>query len=321
MGLIVVMKSSDGRGLQLGDLQMLLAVLRDGTLTRAAHSLGVTQSALSYQLEGMRRRFADPLFVRVGNRMEATPFAQRLAEPAARVLRIVDTEIAGLARFDPATTDREFRIGLNEIGAITLLPVLVAQLAATAPRARLAPVHVDPDTVATRLESGQVDLIAGHFPGAHDGLLQQLLYRRDYVCVARRDHPHIGDRLSLQQFARTPQIDSPASPVTRAFITSTLREAGLRPAVQMSTQQVAAIPFIVAASDRVAVIPREVFELFSPIAPIKRVRLPFEIPPIEIHQYWHARVASDPAVRFIREQVFAAAQSRSAAVARRRVRT
>jgi DNA-binding transcriptional LysR family regulator len=109
---------------ELNDLRTLLAVLHDGTLTRAAQRLGVTQSALSYQLERMRQRFADPLFVRVGNRMAPTPFTQQMAEPAARVLRIVEKEIAGMHSFDPAATDREFRIGLNEIGAITLLPRL-----------------------------------------------------------------------------------------------------------------------------------------------------------------------------------------------------
>ncbi len=299
----------DNQEPQLGDLKALLALLQDGTVTRAAQRLGLTQSALSYQLDSMRRRFADPLFVRVGNRMAATPFAQRLAEPARRVLRIIDTEIAGLAAFDPAITEREFRIGLNEIGAITLLPRLVQHLAVAAPHARLAPVLVQLESITSALASGEMDVAAGHFPQPHGVLLHQLLYQRDYVCVVRRDHPRIGETMTLRDFARTPQIDTPAVPVTRAWLDAQLRQHNLQGTVQMSTQHVSAIPFIVAASDQVAVIPREVYELFAPIAAIKAVKLPIDIPAIGIHLYWHPRVASEPAVKFLRELVFAAART------------
>lgn len=293
---------------ELSDLQTLLAVLQEGTVTQAALRLGVNQSALSYQLERMRRRFADPLFVRVGNRMAPTPFAQRLAEPSSRVLRIVEEEISGMASFDAATTDREFRIGLNEIGAITLLPKLVRRLAHIAPHARLSPTHVDVPSMAQTLESGAIDVVAGHFPQAHGTLLQQQLYERDYVCVARRDHPHIGDSLTLREFSRIPVIQTPAAPVTNAWLLNQLEREHLSVKVQLSGQHVAAIPFIVAASDYIAVLPREVFELFSPIAAIKPVALPVAIPKINVHLYWHPRFANDPAVTFLRGLVYAQAR-------------
>lgn len=303
------MKEFDDREPQLSDLKTVLALLKDGTVTRAAQSLGVSQSALSYQLERMRGRFADPLFVRVGNRMAPTPYAQRLAGPAARVMHIVDTEIAGLAAFDPSTTEREFRIGLNELGAITLLPKLVRRMAELAPHAQLKPVTVDPAAIPNALDSGEMDIAAGHFPQTHDLLLQQLLYERDYVCVVRRDHPHIGASMTMREFSDTPSIETPAAPVTLAWLDEELSRRGLQVKVQMSVRHVSAIPFVVAACDCVAVIPREVFEIFAPIAAIRTVKLPIDIPPIQIHQYWHPRVGSDPAVRFFRELVFATARS------------
>jgi len=303
------MKKFDNRAPQVADLRAALALLHERTVTRAAQRLGLTQSALSYQLERMRRRFGDPLFVRVGNRMSPTPLAVALAEPAARALRILENEIAALARFDPATTTREFRIGVNEIGAITMVPRLVRRLAAVAPHARLAPVQADPDGMAGALGSGAMDVAAGHFPTRFGGLLQQLLYRRDYVCVARRDHPRIGAAMTMREFGLAPQVHTLAVPTMRAWIDAQLRKRGLESGPRMMTQHVSAIPFIVAASDQVAMIPREVFDLFAPIAPLKVVRLPVTIPSIAIHQYWHPRVASDPAVKFFREQVLAAARA------------
>jgi DNA-binding transcriptional LysR family regulator len=303
------MRESDRGAPQISDLTAVLALRQDATVSRAAQRLGVTQSALSYQLERMRKRFADPLFVRIGNRMAPTPLAQRLAEPAARVLRIVEAEIAALASFDPATTEREFRIGVNEIGAITLIPRLVRRMSAVAPGARLAPIQVNPQTMAGALESGEMDVAAGHFPNSFGGLLQQLLFRRDYVCIARRDHPRIGSSLTMKQFCLVPQVHTSSVPTMREWIDAQLRKRSLEGGARMMTQHVAAVPFIVAASDYVAVIPREVFDLFAPIAPLKLVKLPVPLPAIAIHQYWHPRVASDPAVKFFRERVLIAGRA------------
>lgn len=304
------MKKFDSRAPQVADLRAALALLQERTVTRAAQRLGLTQSALSYQLERMRKRFGDPLFVRVGNRMSPTPLAVALAEPAERALRILENEIATLARFDPATTTREFRIGVNEIGAITMVPRLVRRLGAEAPSARLVPVQADPDTMTGALGSGAMDVAAGHFPNSSGGLLQQLLYRRSYVCVARRDHPGIGASMSMRELGLAPQVHTAAVPTMRAWVDAQLRKRGLESGPRMMTQHVSAMPFIVAASDYVALIPREVFDLFAPIAPLRMVKLPIPIPSVTIHQYWHPRVAGDPAVKFFREQVLAAARAR-----------
>jgi len=304
MASIQVMNEFDQRTIQLGDLRALMAVLRDGTVTRAAQSLGLTQSALSYQLERMRRTFGDQLFVRVGNRMAATPFAQRLAEPATRVLQIVDNEISQLGRFDPATTTRTFRLGVNEMGAITLVPKVIRRLSQLAPRATLAQMQVRPAEMGAQLAEGAMDIAAGHFPELDKTLVRQRLYRRDYTCIVNERHPRIGDTLSVKQLCQEQLLESPGLPGTNRWLRELMAQAGppLRP--PMTTQHFSAVPFIVAASELVAVVPREVFELFRPIARIRVARLSRAIPAIDIHQYWHPRVASDPGVRFLRELIF-----------------
>ncbi len=298
------MNKFDNRQPELADLKAVMALIEHGTVTRAAQALGTTQSALSYQLDRMRKRFGDALFVRIGNRMAATPFTQRLAEPAARVLRIMETEINGLQSFDPATTTREYRIGMNELGAITLVPRLVRRLAELAPNAAISPVQLGSETLSTALESGQIDMAVGFFATSDPRLFQQRLYQRDYVCIANRDHPQVGATLSWRAFSLARKVHTSAIPVTTGWLETQLRKASFSPSVTMSIHHIAAIPFIVAASDMVAIVPRELYELFSPIVALKTVRLPKAIPAITIRQYWHPRIASDPSVKFLRELVF-----------------
>ena len=297
---------------QVSDLQALRAMASDGTVSQAARRLGITQSGLSYALERMRRRFGDPLFVRVGNRMAPTPLAMELQEPAARVLRILETEIAEIRRFDPLTTQRDFRVAVNEIGAMTLIPRLVKRLSITAPGARLTPVNLASSALLAALVSGDVDIAAGHFPEMGDTLLQQLLFHRDYVCVARADHPSIGDAMSLQEFAAAPQVATPGVPRTMAWLEAQLRRKGLRMNTAMVCQHVAAIPFIVSSSDLIAILPAEVIDLFGSATRMKPVRLPLKIPAIDIRQYWHPRLAADPAIAFLREQIFFVGQQAKA---------
>lgn len=296
------------KSIQLSDLRTLMAVLREGTVTAAARRLGLSQSALSYQLERMRKTFGDQLFVRVGNRMSATPLAQRLAHPASRVLDIVETEISQLGSFDPATTTRTFRLGVNEIGAITLVPKLIRRLSQVAPHATLAQLQARSADMAEQLEQGALDLAAGYFPELDKTLVQQRLYKRDYTCVVSARHPRIGEKASLKQLAREQLLESPAVPATNEWIRALMGRHGqtLRP--PMTTQHVSAIPFIVADSELVAMIPHEVYEIFRPVARIRPVALPVAVPGIEIRQCWHPRLASDPAVRFLRELVFSVAR-------------
>ncbi len=289
---------------QVSDLRALLALAADGTVSQAARRLGMTQSGLSYALERMRERFGDPLFVRVGNRMAPTPLAIELQEPAARVLRILQTEIAEVRRFEPLTTQREFRVAVNEIGAMTLVPRLVKRLHATAPGARISPVNLASSALLAALVSGDVDIAAGHFPDMGDTLLQQLLFHRDYVCVARAGHSSIGDALSLEEFAAAPQVATPGIRATMAWLEAQLRRKGLRMNTAMVCHHVAAIPFIVSSSDLIAVVPAELLNLFGPITRLKPVRLPLKIPAIDIRQYWHPRLAADPAIGFLRAQIF-----------------
>ena len=301
------MKTLDTDQPQLLDLRVVLALLDYGTVTKAAEKLGVSQSALSYQIERMRKRFGDPLFVRVGNRMSPTPFALRVVEPANRVLRIMETEIGAIKSFDAESTTREFRIGLNELGALTLLPRLVKRLGELAPHARLMPVPVNASNLSPLLESAELDLAAGFFATANTTLFQQRLYQRDYACVARRDHPHVGQSMSWREFGRAPKVHSNSVPTTTAWLESQVRKSGHPFTVQMATQYISPIPLLVAASDLIAVIPRELYELFLPISAIKLVRLPKAIPAITIRQYWHPRVAGDPSIKFFRELVYAVA--------------
>lgn len=48
------------------------------SISNAASSLNITQSAASHALQRLRQQLEDDVFIRVGNKMSATPFAEQI---------------------------------------------------------------------------------------------------------------------------------------------------------------------------------------------------------------------------------------------------
>lgn len=69
----------DGKTQRLGELRLLIAfdaLLREGSVSRAAASMGLQTSAMSRLLAQLREKFEDPLFTRTGQGLVPTPFAE-----------------------------------------------------------------------------------------------------------------------------------------------------------------------------------------------------------------------------------------------------
>ena len=95
-------------------LQLLMAVVETGSVTRAAERLGVTQSAVSHLLDKLRTITGDPLFVKSGRGIVATARAEKLAVQARELL----SSLHGFAQSDPFDAARwqaHITIAANDI--------------------------------------------------------------------------------------------------------------------------------------------------------------------------------------------------------------
>lgn len=138
-------------------LQLFQAILRDGSLTAAAASLGISQPAASKLLLHLEDSLGYPLFQRHAGRLIATPEAQILAGDARHVLRQMDA-LRDLAR---QVGDR--KVGLLRIGATPsvvgalLGPALVAFRKAH-PTVTIHLHNLPAREIADALRSGDLDI-------------------------------------------------------------------------------------------------------------------------------------------------------------------
>ena len=84
--------------LETRELRMLVAIADEGTVTRAAVVLNISQPALSHALRALERRVGVPLFARHPRGLVPTEAGERLLRTARAVVREIErarVDIAG----------------------------------------------------------------------------------------------------------------------------------------------------------------------------------------------------------------------------------
>jgi LysR family transcriptional activator of mexEF-oprN operon len=143
-----------GRDLDLNLLRVFAVVAEAGSVTEAARRLYLTQPAVSAALRRLAAAVGAPLFARSGRNLVLTGRGTRLRDGLHPHLdKLVDAALSP-SRFDPRTSERTLRLGLSDSAEQWLLPKLLRELAAEAPRMRVISIPVQFRTVAAALATG-----------------------------------------------------------------------------------------------------------------------------------------------------------------------
>jgi DNA-binding transcriptional LysR family regulator len=292
--------------MDIGDLDLKLlvafeAMLSARNVTVAAESIGLSQPAMSTALGKLRKVLGDPLFVRTSQGMEPTPFALELAEPIRSALHLLRQTLNRDKHFDAATSTRTFRIVMTDIGERVFLPTLLERLSTVAPHVSVRTIQLPVKEMREALEAGEMDLAVGFIPDLTSGYYQQRLFTRSYVCIARTNHPEIGDTLSLEQYLAASHAIVSSPGTGHDVVEHMLRTLGYQRRIALHVTHFLAIPLIVANTDLLVTIPTMLAESYLPAGNIKILTPPLKMPDYAIRQYWHERFHEDPANKWLRE--------------------
>lgn len=288
------------------DLNLLVvfsAVMREGTVTRAAQRLGVTQPALSNALGRLRRALSDPLFVRRGRQLVPTPRAAALAPVVERSLGALEAALSPRKAFVPAEAAGTVRLALSEYWQFMLVPELLSMLSTEAPSLDLAISDLTPGVLNGALAVGKIDAAIFLSSDAQPDLHGERLVEDSYVAVVRRGHSLTSSRLSLEAYASCAQVRvTPVGPWAER-IGRALGAAGLSSAKVLETAHVQVAVEIVSRTDHLAVLPRHIALQARSRWPVKLLPLPVDAGGLALSLYWHARSDADPLHRWFRSRL------------------
>jgi DNA-binding transcriptional LysR family regulator len=292
------------REIDLNLLLILDAMYDAGSTTLVAERLKISQPTVSFSLGKLRDVFGDELFVRHGASMQPTPLAEAIREPVRRVVETVRFDILRERAFDPASVDRTFSLSASDIGELVFLPLLLERLRISAPKLNLRSLAMPPAELREAMTTGGVDLAIGYFPdltGA--GFFQQKLFEHAFTCLVRADHPTIGDSISMEQFLKADHVVVMQEGRSQEIAERKMAEMGLDRHVVLRSPHFMSVPHLVATSNLISIVPRAVGRAFMHTGRLKLLEPPFKIPHIELKQFWHRRVHTDPGVLWLRSLV------------------
>ena len=287
------------------DLNLLVvfdAVLAEASISRAANRLKLSQPAASNALARMRQATGDRLFVRLANAMVPTPYAQTIADPIRQALASIRVSLGASREFDPATAQRSFAIYLTDLGEAYFLPRLLERLHRTAPGVRIRTLPMPSELALDALRNGEVDLAIGNLPDLGAGFFMQRLFRDRYVCVVRKGHPVIGERITARQFAAASHAIVTPGGWGHGIIERALVEHGLEQRITLRMQNFLVLASIVATTDMLAIVPQSVGSQLSQHNDVKLLPLPITIKPFDVKQCWQERFHDDKGNRWLRQQ-------------------
>src|SRR5690606_2582211 len=109
------MKNQSDLGFDLNLVRVLLAVVQEKSVTRAAQRLKMTQPAVSLAIQRLRKLVDDPIYVKTHGGIELTRYAIDIEEPLSKALASIHDTL-GPRPFEPSSMQGRLCIALSEVG-------------------------------------------------------------------------------------------------------------------------------------------------------------------------------------------------------------
>lgn len=275
--------------MEIRQLQSFLAVLNEGSVSRAAAKMCLSAAAVSMQLHNLATELGVQLFVRSGRKLLPTAAAHQLAEHSRRVLE----GVRGIERTFANSPEKDHRPFHFAAGATTLIHRLGKPL-------RLLRNHFPNNEIRVTVAATE-EMVQGLHEGRFDLCLISLPYDETGLRILPLfDEELLGLRPSAQRVRSSSVITLQASDLERVPFLLYPKRSNMRTIIDRFFQQIGITPQVVVEADDTEAIKRLVEAGFGySILPQYALRGPMKF-------YQTFRVAGH---RLVRRQALAMAQT------------
>ena len=284
-------------------MRILLVLLTERTVSRAAVRLNMSQPATSAALKRLRTLLGDPLLVRSRYGMVPTEFGARLIDPLRNALRVIDFIRIQQPTFDARTSVRTYRIGCPDYLNVLFVPKLVALFRERAPNAHLVfhPLGDGYDDERA-LADGELDIVIDNRPARSSRFRQDDLFDDRVVCLMRATHP-LARRgaMTAAEFAQAAQLcPTPSWLEASGAIDLQLERVGLQRRIVVTLPHFELAAHALVRSDLLLTTTYRLARHYAKLLPLGAVALPAEPPDIVYRMTWNESGPCVDGVRWLR---------------------
>ena len=291
------------KGLDLNLLVALDILLEEHSVSRAAERLHLSQPAASAALARLRDYFKDDLLVLNGKRLIPTSYAEELLPEVKRVIQQVDDLIAMSTEFYPAHSERFFHLMTSDSIATVLLSPTISALQTIAPGIKVD-IRLPEDTLNSKFENGEIDLslVPHEFLSPHHP--SELLYEESHVIVGWDKNPVFKKPLTEDTFLDSSHVTVSIGPnSTPSFTERNMQKMGYKRRIDIHAPHFSSLPWLLANTNRLAVIQKRLAMKFASVFPLKYAPLPFDFPVMHVMLQYHAAREKDEGLKWLRQLV------------------
>lgn len=279
-------------------LRVFLTVYEEKSVTKAASTLGTSQSTISHSLEKLRQCVGDPLFVKSGRGIAPTNVATAIAPKISRIIG----DLEGLAlqsEYSPQSDRTAFTITTN---VTELLPALIPvkrTLRHAAPDVMIRFTDLGMRTNALSvLANGLADLAITAAVGPYPlELSVEQYYKDDFVCFFDASQRNAPNTIETYSAAHHGVLDFGGT--TKSIVNTALDGAGYTREIRLAASNSYALAKLVSGTDLVVTLPKRLsataFQGFAHIVP------PFPLPPVTYDLVWHRRTSDSSRHKWLRD--------------------
>ena len=295
--------------IDLNLLVCLKVLIEELNVTRAAHRLCLSQSAVSKNLAKLRTQFDDPLFVRHSHGLKPTPKALFL-RPKLDILINQLEQITQPEEFKPQTSSYRFQIAAVESVYPLILPHFLPAIFSQAPDVTIS-THAWSDTTFKMLQRGELDLgITGKDIDINDAKLTMLppndiceheIYRDSQMCLLRSDHPALNGVWNLDNYLSFRHVQVRCDGNERWLLDYRLADIGKERDIAITVPDFNSAASLCSYTDFIFTAPSHFVKLASKQLNLTVLPLPIEFPPMAYTLFWHRDRENDPALTWLRQ--------------------
>ena len=282
---------------------ILNAIYTEGSLTKAAEVVGITQPAVSNALSRLREKFDDDLFVRTGTGMVPTQKTENIISDIQSALSLMQQSVNQPNSFDPAITERNFKLSLGDITEGRVLPYMMKEIYKNAPNISVGSYNYRRIDQVHALATNNLDFVVDPVIPDSDEINSYKVFQDYFVVIHREGHP-------IQQIKNLTVDDL----LSQKFINVSNRRKGLhmvdlelektghRRDIALRCQHFLIAPEIIRETDAVIMATHS----FAKSNDLPFVEIPQELPQMEYFLSWHKSDEGDGGHEWMKDLIIKA---------------
>lgn len=277
---------------------LFLTIYEQKSISKAAQILCITQSAASHALQRLRQHLQDDLFVRAGNKMLPTPFAEQIYSPVKNALFVIQNISKQTQSFDPSMLNT-LKIAVHDEIEPIIFPQLVQHFQQQQLDIQFFSSKLDRKNVVADLASQQIDFVIDLEQNYGERVLYHPLVQDQFVICTQQTI------MNSDLYFQAPHIGVSSRRTGLLLEDIYLNKKQFSRQIFMRCQHYStALQVLLQYPEAVLTIPRQILSHLNIDLSIYIHEHPIELPFLNMGMYWHKDLNENLRHNYLRNEIF-----------------